>query len=158
MALNVWPTDNSYPSLLTAETISGVRAVQVDTSGHLRIAMPSVSGRMPAVGIVADNVASGISVIPQIIGLVQFPNGGSGQTVDFSGAIGSRIWVGPSGQLITSVGARWTGDGSGGWLSGSSMQPLGIVVNSGGVILNVIPMVYSGSISSGWNLLQPGVF
>ena len=42
--------------LTAAETISGVRAVSITQSGLLQIAMPAVSGRMPAV----DGAARGV--------------------------------------------------------------------------------------------------
>lgn len=137
------------PSLITAEPISGVKAVSVDTGGNLRIAMAAISGRMPAIGVVKANVASGIGANVHVVGFVQYLSAGSGQPCDFSGQIGRRIWVGMSGDLVTSSGLLWAGTGSGGWLSGSYMQNLGRVVNSGGVVLNIDSSAFSGSISSG---------
>ncbi len=145
------------PAIITAEAISGVKAVQLDSSGHMRVAMAAVSGRMPACGVVYDNVASGIRANVHFAGFVQFQNAGSGQTVDFSGALGSRVWVGMSGNLLNASGALWANGGSGAWLSGSFMQPVGVVANSGGVAFNVGVMCFSGSISSGWNLVGLGV-
>ena len=139
----------SSPSLIAAENISGVKAVLVDTNGNIRIAMAAVSGRMPAVGVVKTNVASGIGANVHVIGFAQYPNAGSGQTCDFSGQLGRRVWVGMSGDLSTSSGLLWAGTGSGGWLSGAYMQNVGRVVNSGGVVLNIGASAFSGSISSG---------
>lgn len=136
--------------IITSEAVSGVRAVQIDPNGNIRIAMAAVSGRMPACGVVYDNVASGIQCNVYTIGFAQYPNAGSGTTTDFSGAIGSRVWVGMSGHLLTTNGAMFAPLAqSGGWLSGSFAQTVGIVVNSGGVLLSVYPYCFSGSLSSG---------
>lgn len=154
--VNSGALENS-PAVITAEPVSGVRAVQIDTSGHIRIAMAAVSGRMPACGIVTDNVASGIRTNLRVAGFVQFPTAGSGQTADFSGQVGSRLWVGLSGQLLTASGAAWAGGGSGGWLSGAFTQALGVVANSGGAVYNVTPHSWSGNLSSGLGLFLAGV-
>ncbi len=151
--LNVSPINSGAygggPAVITSEIVSGVRAVQIDPSGHIRIAMSAVSGRMPAVGVATDNALSGIRINVYVAGVAQHPTAGSGQTIDGSGLLGTRVWVGMSGQLVGSSGSAWTGGGSGGWLSGSIMQAVGTFVNSGGIVLNIDPSVLSGSVSSG---------
>ncbi len=142
------------PLVITAEAISGVRAVNMNSSGQVRIAMAAVSGRMPAVGIVYDNIASGISCNVHLGGFIQYPDAGSGKTIDFSGKLGRRVFVGNSGGLWTTSGDNFAGTLSGSWGSGANYQPVGWVVNSGGVIFNVTPISFSGhSVLSGIPLL-----
>lgn len=119
---------------ITAEIISGVRAVGYDQSGHIQIAMASVSGRMPAVGIIIDNVLSGISANVYTQGFFQFSSG----LADYSGFLGRRVFVGRSGQLVTVSGAN------GAWLSGDFGQAMGNVTGSGSVLVNVSQVVFSG--------------
>ena len=119
-------------SLTTEEVISGVCAVNVSQSGLLRVAMASVSGRMPAIGIVSDNVASGVVANIQRVGTVQFTSG----MADFSGWLGKTVWVGRSGQVV-----QWSGSWNSGGLNtasgGDFIQRLGVAVNSGSVIFTV---------------------
>lgn len=135
-------------STITEETISGCRAVCLSQSGNLRIAMSSVSGRMPAIGMIIDNVASGIQANVRAFGATQFTSG----MADFSGYLGKLIYVGRSGQIVTTSGSF----NSGGLLSGDITQPIGMIVNSGGVYFSVAAMlpfvtslVNSGNIGSG---------
>jgi CSLREA domain-containing protein len=65
----------SFGQTLASEMISGVRAVAIDPNGRVRIAMAAVSGRMPAVGVVADNILSGMPVSLLGDGPVQFTSG-----------------------------------------------------------------------------------
>lgn len=117
-------------TLLTEEIISGARAVQISQSGTLRVAMASISGRMPANGIVVDNVLSGLAAQVYVMGpKFQLTSG----MADYSGWIGRDVFVGRSGQLVTMSGAF----NSGGLLSGDYYQPLGVAINSGAVALNV---------------------
>lgn len=125
-------------TVISCEMISGVRAVRINSSGRVEIAMAAVSGRMPAVGVVTENVASGIACNVQIAGYYQ-DNSGS---LLFSG-IGTRVHVGRSGQIAIMSGS-WS---SGGWLSGDLGQSIGIAVNSGGFLFNVIPNMYSGGVA-----------
>lgn len=118
--------------LLTEEAISGVRAVQVSQSGRLRIAMASLSGRMPAVGVVFDNVASGLETTVYAVGPFQLSSG----MADYSGWLGRTVFVGRSGQLV-----QWSGSFNSGGFSVASgadyVQRLGTILNSGAVLLNV---------------------
>lgn len=128
------PLSHASPLPLTAEEmISGLRAVCVSQSGNLRVAMASVSGRMPAVGIVTDNVLSGDR--PNAVYTQGFIQPFSGMC-DFSGYLGKGIYVGRSGQLV-----QWNASfNSGGFslLAGADfVQRLGVIVNSGGFLLNV---------------------
>jgi hypothetical protein len=121
----------------TQETISGTRAVSLSQSGNLQIAMAAVSGRMPAIGIVVDNVLSGISVNVYTQGVFQFSSGMS----NYSGYLGKRLFVGRSGQ-ITVVSGAWS---SGGFASGDIGQVIGTPINSGGAFINLV----FGSVWSG---------
>lgn len=122
--------------LVTAETISGGRAVYINQSGKLGVAMAAVSGRMPAIGIVIDNAAAGVpvNVFTQIA--VQFTSGLN----NYSGYLGQPVWVGRSGQL-TCVSGSWS---SGGYASGDIGQKIGVTVNSGALLVNLNTTVWSG--------------
>jgi hypothetical protein len=116
--------------LISEEIISGVRAVTISQSGNVRIAMASVSGRMPAVGVVIDNVASGIQCQSFTNGVFAFSSG----LVNFSG-LDSTILVGRSGQLVVLSG--WFA--SGGFLSGDVLQVVGVGINSGTAVIDIDP-------------------
>lgn len=122
--------------LITAEIISGGRAVNITRSGTLQIAMASVSGRMPAIGYVHDGVLSGIEVNVYTQGFFEATSG----LQDFSGYLGRNLWVGRSG-LLTQISGSW---GSGGWLSGDLGQIVGTVLRSGSLLFNLRGCVYSG--------------
>lgn len=132
-----WPTPPNYgASLPCEEIISGVRAVQVSPSGNLRIAMASVSGRMPAIGVVSSDYASGSMVWFDQLSTIQAESG----LLNFSGRIGKQVWVGRSGHLGVMSGG-WM---SGGFASGNVQQRVGIVLNSGGVRVNIDNNLVSG--------------
>lgn len=115
----------------TAEGVSGVRAVSLTQSGTLQVAMASVSGRMPAIGVVVANVASGIQTTVYDVLPYQFTSG----MADYSGYLGRPLYVGRSGSVVTSSGSF----NSGGFLSGDIRQTLGAVWNSGAALLMVLP-------------------
>lgn len=121
---------------LTAETVSGPIAVCFNQSGQVIVAMASISGRWPAVGLATQNALSGQPVAWGQTGTIQYSSG----LADFSGLIQRRVWLGRSGQVVTISGA-W---GSGGWLSGDVGQPLGTIINSGAIAYNVFPAIWSG--------------
>jgi hypothetical protein len=130
------PGGLSSGAMPSAEAISGHRAVFCNQSGQIQIAMSSVSGRMPAIGVVIDSVVSGGLCNIYQNGFLQFAAG----TTDFSGYVGTRAWVGRSGQ-ITSLSGSWS---SGGFGSGDIGQHLGQIVNSGAVLVNLNPSAWSG--------------
>lgn len=119
-------------SLITEEIISGVRAVCISQSGTLRVAMASVSGRMPAIGVVVDGVLSGIPANVYTQGMFPLTSG----LADYSGCLGKPVWVGRSGSVVT-----WSGSfNSAGFNVGSGgdfVQRLGFAVTSGGFVANV---------------------
>ena len=125
-------------SLLTEETISGVRAVCISQSGNLRVAMAAVSGRMPAVGVIIDDVVSGIRANVYTQGVIQFTSGLFSALSHF----GEPVWVGRSGNLVVISG----GLGSGGFASGDIGQKAGVALalGSGGVFLNLSMTTCSG--------------
>jgi hypothetical protein len=135
--------------LLTEEPISGTRAVAISQSGRLLIAMASVSGRMPAVGIVAENRASGDAAQVKSLAAYQFASG----LGEFTTAIGQPVYVGRSGQ-ISPFALSWN---SGGFLSGDVIQQVGASFNSGAVLFTinapftaeVFGAVVSGELASG---------
>lgn len=118
-------------SRTTEEPISGVRAVSISKSGTLRIAMAGVSGRMPAVGVVTENFASGVNANVYSLGLHQVTSG----LVDFSGYLGENLFVGRSGHVVTASGS-WN---SGGVQSGCVLQRIGTIYNSGAFGLKIAP-------------------
>ena len=126
----------------TVEAVSGVRAVHFTQSGLVRIAMASVSGRMPAIGIVTDNVASGISALIKPHGTYQATSG----IFNFSGRVGQAVLVGRSGQINQISG--WFG--SAGILSGDFTQRVGVAYNTGAIYFNILPFHTSGN-PTGWN-------
>ena len=116
-------------ALITSEIISGTRAVSISSSGTLQIAMASVSTRMPAIGVVVENVASGISANVYTLGTFQTTSGMS----DYSGYLGKAVYVGRSGCVVSTSGSF----NSGGHLSGDIYQRIGAIFNSGGVIVQL---------------------
>lgn len=120
-------------SLLTGEIISGVKAVCISQSGNLRIAMASISGRMPAIGIVVDNVLSGIPANVYTQGMFVLTSG----LGDYSGSIGKPVWVGRSGNIVS-----WSGGFNSGGLNvasgGDFIQRVGIAITSGDFVANVV--------------------
>jgi len=107
-----------------------VKVVAFNTSGALQIAMcaPATSGRMPAVGIVTDNIASG-----QLATLIS-QDYLSNTAFNFSGYITSSIYVGASGDLVNdSPNVIYSGSAivSG----GCTVQKIGEAVTSSGLIL-----------------------
>ncbi|RJQ24612.1 hypothetical protein C4577_07525 [Candidatus Parcubacteria bacterium] len=151
MGLLFYSNSGEMYTAVTEEPISGIRAVQISQSGYLRIAMASVSGRWPALGIVIDNVASGLRAPVYGIGTVQIPLAAASGIVDFSGYLGRQLVLGRSGHVVTDSG----GFNSGGLVAGDAVQPLGSVgINSGQINLNVedpllFNQVQSGNIASG---------
>lgn len=116
----------------TAETISGGRAVCFNGSGFLIQAMASVSGRMPAVGILASNYLSGIQAFAQRDGMVlstllSTDNLSGG----ISGLLNQLIYVGRSGNLTGYFSGRLaTPEQSGDWA-----QCVGVGVSWSGLYL-----------------------
>ncbi len=127
------PFQSGIVPLITEEIISGVRAVNISQSGTIRIAMASVSGRMPAVGVVFDNVAVGINANVYTQGAFQLSSG----MADYSGWLGKPVWVGRSGQIV-----QWSGAFNSGGLNvasgGDFIQRIGIAVNSGAILVNAV--------------------
>ena len=113
----------------TQETISGIRAVAISPSGLLYIAMPSVSGRMPAIGVAVNNALSGQFLIYSQLGSIQATSG----LLNFSGYVGKTIWIARSGQLAQMSGS-WL---SGGYTSRDVWQRAGIALNSGGLRIHL---------------------
>jgi hypothetical protein len=128
--------------LITGEIISGLRAVNISSSGFLRIAMcgPASSGRLPAVGIALDNALSGQLLTYYMVGKFQAASG----MVDYSGNIGRSLWVGTSGHIVTASGS-WN---SGGLASGGFAQRMGVAANSGGGVFVTRFLVTSGVIKA----------
>lgn len=104
------------------EMVSGGRAVQISQSGRLRIAMAAVSGRMPAEGVVMDNVLSGDVAQMYIAGRAPLS-----PAVNFSGFVGQSIWVGQSGSLDTASPP----------FSGSVIQRIGTPYSQSGLFVSV---------------------
>ena len=132
-AAAVVPFQSGIIPLITEEIISGVRAVNISQSGGIRIAMGSVSGRMPAIGVVIDNVLSGIPANVYTQGFFQVTSGMS----DYSGWLGKPVWVGRSGQVV-----QWSGAFNSGGLNvasgGDFLQRIGVAINSGAFLLNAV--------------------
>ena len=118
----------------TTQMISGVRAVSFNGTGAVQIAMASVSGTMPAVGVVYDNVASGSAAQIYDRGSVTI---GSGAMT----AIGQPVWVGRSGQICNMSGTFM----SGGFSSGDVGQMIGTAQGTLSFLVRVgDPILWSG--------------
>lgn len=132
-----WPTPpDIWDTIQTSEAISGFRAVNVSQSGYLQVAMPAVSGRMPAIGVVVDNYASGVMATFKEFGSAQGMSG-----MCSFGTLGRTVWIGRSGHLAQMSGS-WL---SGGFLSGDITQRAGIALNSGGLRIHMeLTVCYSG--------------
>lgn len=116
------------PTLITGETISGVRCVGISQSGTLQVAMASVSGRSPAIGIVVDNILSGFPANVYMGGAFQLSSG----LADYSGYLGKPIWCGRSGQVVSFSGSFNSGGFS--VASGADLiQRMGWALNSGAI-------------------------
>lgn len=126
--LAVQPYFSGFTGPITLERISGVRAVQITASG-IRIAMASVSGRMPAHAIAVNNVESGFPVNLVVRGHLQVAT----DLANYSGYTGGLAFVGRSGQVVSVSGSF----ASGGTLSGDFGQTVGVLVNSGGLLVNM---------------------
>ena len=135
--LMLWDASGGTVRMFSEEAISGIRAVQVSQSGNLRIAMASVSGRMPAIGVVTTNGVSGAPLNVRLFGPLVLTVSG---VIDTSGYLGSPLYVGRSGQLVTQSGAF----NSGGFLSGDVLQQVAVATASGQVTLTVYDPYVSG--------------
>ena len=135
----------------TAELISGAGtavAVAFTQSGTLQTAMASVSGRMPAVGIVTSNYLSGATAT--------FFWGGrvfaSGAFINFSGWMNRPVYVGRSGQIVASGAPTSSGDIQ--QILGVSFQQSGIFLTMGDPLEQAI--AGSGDVGSGAIIGQAG--
>ena len=117
-------------TFITAELISGGRAVALNTSGRLQIAMASVSGRMPAIGVLETNVLSGQSATIVQKGRAISPS------FNFSGQIGNPMYVGASGTIETTA------------FSGSEVQSLGVAAFASGGTANELFVGLPGGIDA----------
>ncbi len=143
-------------SFTCTEIVSGVCCVTFDPagSGAVRIAMASVSGRMPAIGVVFENVASGSLCKVIKYGNVMPPSNAMGSGVCISGRIGKSLWVGSSGQLVVLSGGGPT-IGVGATNSGAWGQRMGNSSTSGAVLIDIVPfMQYSGQANTTTNFQQ----
>ena len=141
-----WLQDGTFN---TAERISGgtvPAAVCFNQSGTLLAAMASVSGRMPAIGIVTSNYISGDPARVFLRGR-RFDS-----TFNFSGWMNQPVYVGASGQLVAS-GAPTA--------SGNIQQIVGVTVSVSGMMVQVGDsmegvVLQSGDIGSGTVTGQAG--
>lgn len=120
-------------SFNTMELISGIRGAAINPSGYVQIAMASVSGRNPCFGLVTSNVASGSAATIYTAGQFQFNmTAASSGLVDYSGYVGQVAYLGRSGQVVSVSGSY----NSGGFGPNDIIQELGIIVNSGSIVMN----------------------
>lgn len=112
------------PTFVANELISGVRAVCLNKSGELLIAMGGVSGRMPAIGVSLNNYLSGQAV--QI-----FRDGPVFSTQwNFSGFPNEMAFVGQSGVVVTTSGIPLS--------SGFEQQFIGVIISHSGLLLRAL--------------------
>lgn len=146
---------------VTAELISGIAPVAFNLSGEIIAAWAQFpnSGRVPAIGLAIDNIASGQPITIYTYGRVYSPNllysGGV-----FSGNVGP-LYVGRSGGLsnsflgsnpVQSMGVQTTNSGL--WINvGPAMEavsPLAFgTIGNGIQTVNLTGIIKSGTIGSG---------
>lgn len=120
---------------MTTELISGCKAVNsffASTSGYMnvRIAYPSAGlGRLPACGIVIDNVASGTLANVYIKGNI-FPSG------QLTNTAGTPVYIGLSGQLAQNPNNTISGN-----------QVLGYQTSHSGMFVECSPVT---NVTNGW--------
>jgi hypothetical protein len=128
-------------TVVAEEAISGCKPINISQSGRARIAMSSVSGRMPVVAILFNNVVSGeiISFLSghEIIDYGEF-YGPSG-LLPTSG-FGRHLFVGASGDIVTRDGIT----------SGCLVQRIGANVDSG-----LMSVAIDNSVTSGFEVGAP---
>lgn len=139
-----WIVEDSY---FTSELISGgasglgPKAVCFDQSGlFLLTAMASVSGRMPAIGVVTANLTSGAAATVYRLGKLY-----AGPTIDFSGWTNQPVYVGQSGHVVASGAPTNSGDIQ--QILGTSLAGSGLFLNIGDPLEQAITA--SGDIGSG---------
>ena len=103
-------------------------------SGNLaRVAMASVSGRMPAAAVAPNGLTSGMGVVCALQGVCP-------GTLQSGAQLGKVVYVGRSGEISVLSG----GSLSGGFLSGDIIQPIGTVMTSGKFLYEVAFITFSG--------------
>jgi hypothetical protein len=136
------------------ELISGFQAVCVtsgnNSSGLCIVNANAGSGlRLPAVGVVTGNFASGAANIQVIYGGVVTPSSGM-LAANASGFAGRNLYAGSGGQIVTQSGLT----------SGMGWQRMGVVIGYGfsGLAMEVRPewQVTSGPLGNG--ILGAGLF
>jgi hypothetical protein len=161
IANSITPLTSGFTfSLNTEEAISGGKAVSISQSGYLRIAMAGVSGRMPAIGILIDNIVSGSPADVYVHGTFCW-NSALAAGYNYSGAmpgeargITGTLVVGRSGQILPANAPFTSGFPS--VLSGDLFQRLGMVIGTSGIAsigtittslfsLNISPICWSGA-------------
>jgi hypothetical protein len=116
--------------------------------------MAAVSGRMPAIGIVFENVASGDICTIVRRGDVIPPDSEMGSGVAISGRIGKSLWVGASGSIVLLSGGG-PRIGVGPTNSGAWGQRMGTSSTSGAVLVDVVPFQqFSGAANTTTNFQQ----
>lgn len=122
-----WLQDDYYTA---AEMISGVRCVGFNQSGMIQIAMASVSGRMPAIGVAISNIASGTLGLVNTYGRVHTATFSSSGFF-FSGFINNPGYVDVSGCITSLSGVS----GINLPLSGYTQQIIGRITSASGLFI-----------------------
>ena len=124
----------------TEETVSGFKAVSVNSGNNIVLAMAGSGLRLPVVGIVASNYASGQLAVLTLLGKAMCP------VVDldasWSGKAGQHLYCGSGGHILAQSLL----------VSGQGWQKLGVAV-SGGMIVNIDLTILSGGYTT-----PPGLF
>lgn len=116
------------------EAISGFRAVAVTSGGRMMLANAASGLRLPAIGVVAGNVAATADGVVTRFGRLTTT---SGLDVLWSGMAGKPLYAGSGGAICTLSGL----------LSGMGYNRLGIAV-SGGILVMPSMEVTSGGITN----------
>lgn len=128
----------------TIETVSGTRAVALDGTGKAWIAQSTISGRLPAIGVVAEGggAVSGGIVTVVVCGPLQAASGLNNTRP------GRPVFVNASGFIGNVSGGFLSGGVSAvGPISGTLTQLFGWATNSGGIMVapQLVPPTQSGA-------------
>lgn len=120
-----WLQDDFFTA---AELISGAKCVAFNQSGQIQIAMASVSGRAPCIGVATQNILSGTQGIVILYGRAYSTQWGLSGNF-FSGFSNQPAYLGLSGEVVSISGIPQ---------SGQVQQIIGQIITGSGLM--VVPL------------------
>lgn len=129
--LTTYSMNCMYEDFITAEIVSGTRAVCMTSGNAVAVAMGASGLRMPAIGVNENNALSGTIIRVIMMGKLNVP---AGQQSLWSGQAGRMVYASTSGFQITATRPA----------VGTITQRIGIAM-SGGILVDHDLAVSSGS-------------